>query len=320
MSWRDVATTVRTTVVFTAGLALVGASRAGHTQSASALDGLPAAHRELVDAFVESYRTSTPIPPVPEGSLTEAEAYRIADAYVEALMATEGSVGGYKIGTFEAGTYEDGPVDGWSGPVTAIMFSTGLHSSGHEVSIDCCNFSFVEADFAARVGSEAINEAATDLELLAALDGFHPFIEMPDILTTEPGNSELADVATNYDFRNGILGELIRVPATQTGIERLNSFRYEMTNERGEVLGGGNIRDAYEPLYRVRWLRDRLLARGRRLKVGDVLSLGNMGTIRPLKPGGIMLERPRFRGDVGTVTYFALDDAGPRSVSVRIVR
>ncbi len=283
-------------------------------------DELPSAHRELVNAFVENFRTATAITPIPAGSLTEDEAYRIADAYVSELMATEGPVGGYKIGTFEAGMYDDGPVDGWSGPVTAIMFSSGLHQSGHRVSVNCCNFSFVEADFAAEVGSESINDAVTDLELLAALNGFRPFIEMPDILTTASGGSKFAGVATNYDFRNGIIGDLIPIPATQEGLDRLNSFSYRMTNEHGDVLGEGAISDAYDPVYRVRALRDRVLQRGRRLKAGDILSLGNMGTIRPLKPGGIMLDRPRFEGNVATVTYFDLAESGPASVSVGIDR
>jgi 2-keto-4-pentenoate hydratase len=286
----------------------------------SAADEMPAAHKELLTAFVHNYATSTPITPIPEGSLTEAEAYQIADAYIEALMVTEGSVGGYKVGTFEAGTYDNGPVDGWSGPITAIMFSSGLHQSGHHVSVNCCNFSFVEADFAAEVGSDAINEADTDLEILAALKGFRPFIEMPDILTTASGGSKFSGIATNYNSRNGILGDLVLVPATQAGLDRLNSFHYKMTNEHGDVLGDGEIKDEYEPIYRVRALRDRLLGRGRRLKEGDILSLGDMGTIRPLKAGGIMLELPRFEGNIGTVTYYDLDANGPASVSVHIDR
>lgn len=284
------------------------------------LEELSAEHQLLVNAFVQNYKTSTPIDPIRKHSLTEADAYKIADAYVNELLKTEGSVAGYKVGTFEAGMYDNGPVDGWSGPVTAVMFSGGLHDDGHHVSIDCCNFSFVESDFAAEVGDASINEAATDLEILAALKGFRPFIEMPDILTTVRGGSKFSGVATNYDFRNGILGELITVPATQAGLRRLNSFNYQMTNETGRVLGEGNIEDAYQPVYRVRAIRDRILKRGRRLKEGDILSLGNMGTIRPLKPGGIMQERPRFEGSTATVTYFNLAEGGPASVSVHIDR
>jgi len=298
---------------------LIGGCGSNFAQTA-AHDELSAAHQAFVNAFVQNYRTSTPITPIPEGGLTEDEAYKIADAYVNELMTTEGSVGGYKVGTFEAGMYDNGPVDDWSGPVTAIMFSNGLHQSGHHVAVNCCNFSFVEADFAAEVGSDSINDAVTDLELLAALKGFHPFIEMPDILTTASGGSKFAGVATNYDFRTGIVGDLIFVPATQTGIDRLNAFNYIMTNEHGVVLGEGDIRDAYEPIYRVRAIRDGILKRGRRLKAGDILSLGNMGTIRPLTPGGIMLERPRFEGSIGTVTYYNLAENGPVSVSVHVDR
>ena len=210
--------------------------------------GLSEEHRDLVAAFVENRRTATAITPIPEGTINEREAYRIADAYVAELMSTEGPVGGYKIGTFEKGLYDEGPVDGWSGPVTAVMFASGLYASGHHVSIDCCNFTFVEADFAAEVGSDAINDAQTDLEILAALKGFRPFIEMPDILTTAPGGSKFSGVATNYDFRTGILGDLVRVPATPVGLDQLNSFNYAMTNEQGEVLGEGSIVDAYEPV------------------------------------------------------------------------
>jgi len=277
-------------------------------------------HQALVDGFVNNFRESTAISPIPTRSLTEEEAYLIADSYVVALMRTEGRVRGYKVGTFEAGIYDDGPVDGWSVPVTAVMFASGLHDSGHHVSVDCCNFTFVESDFAAEVGSAEINSAETDLEILAALKGFHPFIEMPDILTTATGGSKFSGVATNYDFRNGILGDLVPIPATEDGLRRLNTFRYEMTNESGKVLGEGNIAAAYEPLDRVRALRDRVLKRGRRLKPGDVLSLGNMGTIRPLQPGGIMLERPRFEGNTGTVTYYGLSVRGPVDVSVHIDR
>ena len=301
-------------------LPLVGLALLAGCQATGFGVPLSAEQRELVAAFVDNRRTATAITPIPANSISEREAYRIADAYVALLKKTEGPIGGYKIGTFEKGYYDNGPVDGWSGPVTAIMFASGLHPSGHRVSIDCCNFTFVEADFAAEVGSDAINDAQTDLEILATLKGFRPFIEMPDILTTAPGGSKFSGVATNYDFRNGILGDLVDVPASSEGLVRLNSFRYTMTNERGEILGEGSIADAYEPIDRVRALRDRVLWRGRRLKVGDILSLGNMGTIRPLKPGGIMLDRPRFRGSAGTVTYYDLDPRAPVAVTVYIDR
>jgi len=53
-----------------------------------------------------------------------------------------------------------------------------------------------------------------------------------------------------------------------------------------------------------------------------LLSLGNMGAIRPLKPNLYMdaAIRPIFRGNIATVSYIGLDPKGPAKVSVVIDR
>lgn len=282
----------------------------------------PADQKALATSFIENFNNSKPIFPIAADEISEEVAYQIADFYVAQLLKTQGSIAGYKVGTFAPGDFDNGPVDGLSGPVTAVMFSKGIHESQAHISVNCCNMSFVEADFAAVVKSNAINDAKTDLEILAALSGFRPFIEMPDLLQPAEGSSNVGGIATNYDFRNAIVGDLIETSATAEWIERLNSFRFQMTNEKGEVLAQGLIKDAYEPLYRVRHLRNQILKRGKTLEAGDLLSLGNMGAIRPLKPNLYFdaAVRPVFRGNIATVTYIGLDPAGPASVSVVIDR
>lgn len=282
----------------------------------------PVDQQKLAISFVDNFNNSKPISPIAAGELSENAAYQIADFYVEELLKTQGSVAGYKVGTFAPGDYDNGPVDGLSGPVTAVMFSKGTHESGTHISVDCCNMSFVEADFAAVVKSSAINDATTDHEVLAALSGFRPFIEMPDILQPVVGGTNVSGIATNYDFKNAIIGDLIETVANAEWVERLNNFSFQMTNETGEILAEGLIKDAYEPLYRVRRLRDQLLKRGKTLKEGDLLSLGNMGAIRPLKENLYFdaTKRPVFRGNIATVSYIGLDPAGPASVSVVIDR
>lgn len=282
----------------------------------------PVDQQKLAVSFVDNFNDSKPISPISAYDISEVAAYQIADFYVAELLKTQGSVAGYKVGTFSPGEFDNGPVDGLSGPVTAVMFSKGIHESQAHISVDCCNMSFVEADFAAVVKSDAINHAKTDLEILDALTGFRPFIEMPDLLQPAEGSSNVGGIATNYDFKNGIVGNLIKTSASAEWIERLNNFQFQMTNENGEVLAMGLIKDAYAPLYRVRHLRDQLLKRGKTLKAGDLLSLGNMGAIRPLKPNLYFdaAKRPVFRGNTATVSYIRLDPAGPVSVSVIIDR
>jgi 2-keto-4-pentenoate hydratase len=281
-----------------------------------------AAQQKLAKSFVDSFNSATPIDPISAGKISEDVAYSIADLYVAELMKQEGDIAGYKIGLFVEGQYDNGPVDGLSGPVTAVMFKSGIHESGAHISVNCCNMSFVEADFAAVVGSDTINSATSDLELLAALSGFKPFIEMPDLLQPADGRSKIGGIATNYDFRNGIIGELIKTEATEQWIKRLNSFKFTMTNETGEILAEGSISDAYDPISHVRHLRDQLLKRGRLLKPGDILCLGNIGAARPLKPNDYMDPSvfPVFRGNIATVSYIGLDPVRPVSVSVIIDR
>lgn len=276
----------------------------------------------LAKSFVNNFNEARPIDPISSDDVTEEQAYQIADYFIEEQLKFRGKVVGYKIGSFSKGQYDNGPVDGLSGPVTAVMFEKGIHPSGTHIDFNCCYMTFVEADFAAVVGSEAINTAETDMEILAALAGFQPFIEMPDMLQTPDGRSEKGGIATNYDFRNGIVGDLIKTEPTEEWIERLNNFNFTMTNEKGELLAEGKIKNAYEPLYRVRHLRDQMMKRGRPLKAGDILSLGNMGAIRPLKPIPFFDPevRPLFKGNVATVNYIDLDPKGTASVSVVIDR
>ena len=282
----------------------------------------PEDQKRLGISFMNNFNEAKPIATIPAGELLEENAYKIADYYVEEQLKTRGTIAGYKIGTFAKGEYDNGPVDGLSGPITAVMFSNGIHESGAHISIDCCNMSFVEADFGAVVKSDAINSAKSDLEILAALSGFIPFIEMPDIIHTVEGRNNVSNIATNYDFRNAFIGDLIETDPTTEWIDRLNNFSFTMINETGEFLAEGKIENAYEPLYRVRNMRDRLLLRGRPLKAGDILSLGNMGAIRPLKENLYFNAsvRPVFRGNIATVSYIDLDPAGPATVSVVIDR
>lgn len=278
--------------------------------------------KKLAKSFVDNFNEARPIDPIGADDITEEQAYQIADFFIEEQLKFRGDIVGYKVGSFSKGQYDNGPVDGLSGPVTAAMFEKGIYQSGAHISFDCCYMTFVEADFAAVVGSDEINSAQTDMEILAALSGFQPFIEMPDMLQLPDGRSDKGGIATNYDFKYGIVGGLIKTEPTDEWIERINNFSFKMTNEDGELLAEGKIENAYEPLYRVRHLRDQLAKRGCTLKPGDILSLGNMGAIRPLKPIPFFdpAIRPLFKGNIATVSYIGLDPTGPADVSVIIDR
>ncbi len=97
----------------------------------------PEDQKRLGISFMNNFNEAKPIATIPAGELLEENAYKIADYYVEEQLKTRGTIAGYKIGTFAKGEYDNGPVDGLSGPITAVMFSNGIHGSGAHISIDC---------------------------------------------------------------------------------------------------------------------------------------------------------------------------------------
>ena len=73
----------------------------------------------------------------------------------------------------------------------------------------------------------------------------------------------------------------------------------------------------YEPLTVVRWLRDQLLASGKRLEPGHLLSLGNIGILRQLHEGS--LRGPAYASDEFILSYYGLAD-DPVKVVIKIDR
>lgn len=241
-------------------------------------------------------------------------AYYWQDEFVAALEPALGNVIGYKTGGHDPGPgFPIFPHGGIRGAILEGM----IRPSGAAVRLDETRRGFLEADLAFRVGSEAINVAETDLELLAGLDAVIPFAEIPDPYYEEGTRTINGTIVANMGSRYSFVGEPVPLKPTYAWIDRLNSFTFDVTDEHGNVVDRGRIEGWYEPLAVVRWLRDELRASGKRLEPGDLLSLGNIGIIRQLhenSPRG-----PAYRGDEFTLNYYGLGDE-PASVTIRVDR
>jgi 2-keto-4-pentenoate hydratase len=200
-----------------------------------------------------------------------------------------------------------------------MFFNSGAH-----ISFDSFINSFIESDLLLRVGSEEINTATTDDEILSALDAVIPFIEFPDAIfkTTGMPQDMSTGIITNMGTRIGVLGNPIPLTTSEDCKDRLNTFRIVMTDQDGMELGSGSVEAKYEPLKVVRWLRDSLRKGGKVLKKGHLLSLGNLGVVAPLAegaggPGG---GSEIFTGSRVKLTYLGLDPEGPAEVVVNFDR
>jgi 2-keto-4-pentenoate hydratase len=89
-------------------------------------------------------------------------------------------------------------------------------------------------------------------------------------------------------------------------MNRLKNFTLQVYDEKNVMITEGKGSALLgDPLNVVLWIRDSLAKEGKRLKKGDILSLGTIGKMIPVKPGSIVKAR-----------YIDLDPKGPVEISV----
>ncbi len=271
-----------------------------------------AALAALADDFL-NVRAIRPFAP----ELSLEEAYRWQDATVELLRPTLGDVVGYKTGGHSPGPPNPNfPPGGIRAQLLSGMF---LDDGAAIRPQDMGAASFLEADFAFRVGSESINEAQTDLEVLAGLDAVVPFAEIPDPTAEPDENGMIRGIVGNMSSRTAFAGEPVPIEATQQWLDRLNNMEYAVLDENGTVIQRASMADWYRPVDAVRWLRDHLQSFGRDLMPGQLLSLGNLGINRPLHDGAEGGDA--YTADRYHVEYYGLtDDGEPATVTINIDR
>ena len=271
--------------------------------------------RTAVSQMVDDFLNLRMVQPFP-APLSLDEAYRWQNEFVGLLRPTMGEVVGYKTGGHNPGPVNPAfPPDG----IRAQMLSGMFLEDGAAIRLDdVTEAGFLEADFALRVGSRAINEAETDLEILAGLDAVVPFAEVPDPYGAPDDNAMIRGVVSNMSTRIALAGDPVPVEPTEEWLQRIDSMEFAVLDENDRVIQSGSMAEWYQPIAVVRWLRDHLKMYGKELIPGQILSLGNIGIIRPLydgTPRGEAYASNQFR-----IEYYGLKDDGPATVTINIDR
>lgn len=244
-----------------------------------------------------------------------AEAYRWQDEMVEIMRPVMGGVVGYKTGGHDPGPgFSTFPPDG----IRAYILEGMMREDGTAVRVDESKVGFLEADFAFRVGDSAINQATTDMEILAGLDAIVPFAEIPDPYYDPNTRSINGTIVANMGTRMSFTGAPVMIGATDEWLERINNFTFAVLDENDVIIQEGQMNGWYEPITVVRWLRDQVHESGKELLPGQLLSLGNVGIIRQIhegSPRGPAYESNQFR-----LEYYGLTDGDPATVTINIDR
>lgn len=242
--------------------------------------------------------------PAPDPLPTLDQAMMIQGAYVQAIKPVFGKVVGYKAGLTNPSVQK---VFGVSAPVRGTLLEKMILKSGATIEAAFGARPLYEGDLILRVGSEAINVAATPMEALKAIDAAIPFIELPDLVYAKNVKINGALLAAvNVAARYGVVGEPIPVQGTPEWMERLKTFKCQIYDQKGTLLveaPGSSLLE--HPINVVIWLRDSLRADGIALKKGDLLSLGTITKLTPAAPNTTVTAR-----------YVGLDPKGPAEVTV----
>ncbi len=221
-------------------------------------------------------------PFAPPLSMADAECAR--DRLVPLLARSFGRPIGYKVGAAGEATQRR---YGLTGPVWGVLFASATATrSGATLALTPALAGMsVEADLLVRVRDAGINTAGNDhVALLRHLDQVIPFIELP-----RAGVARVADgvglVAINVSSRLGVVGRPIPVQATADFAARLGSMVVtfhdndrQIARETGATLLG-------HPLNALAYLIQDLARQGKRLRAGDIVSLGGFAPSVPAVAG-----------------------------------
>jgi len=224
-------------------------------------------------------------------AMTVADAAQVQAQFLAVVAKDLGGVAGYKAALTNPAVQKR---FGYDKPLRGTLFAKMILPGGAKVPAAYGSRPVYEGDLVAVVGDAArLMAAKTPLEALEGIRVFRPFIELPDLVYDAQVKLDGPHLlAINAGARLGVLGEAIRLPATEESVKRLADMQVDVVDQTGARLGGGKGADVLDnPLNAVLWLAESLKAEGKALKEGDLLSLGSFSALLPPKAGSTVTVR-----------------------------
>ncbi|MCX5810171.1 MAG: hydratase [Proteobacteria bacterium] len=259
--------------------------------------------QDFASKLADQFLKKIPVTEV-DPAMTMEQGIAVQEKFVALIAKEFGEPVGYKAGLTNPNAQK---AFGVSHPVRGTLLKKMMLKSGATIEANFGARALSEGDLLVRVGNEAINQAKTPEDTLKNLDVVIPFIELPDLVfDPKVKMSGPAIAAINVGARFGVMGEPIPLAATPEWMNRLRNFTLQVYDEKGAMVTEGKGTALLgDPLNVVLWIKDSLVAEGKQLKKGDLLSLGTIGKMMPAKPGTTVRAK-----------YIDLDPKGPVEISV----
>ncbi len=235
----------------------------------------------IAQKIADNYLKKKPVNRINE-PLNDRKARYIQNQFVKLLIPTLGQKIGYKA----ALTNKNAQLNfGVNQPISGVFLKQMLLENNAVIPHNFGTRTRLEGDLIVRVKSDQINQAKTPEETLKYLDAVIPFIELPDLIYNEnitPNAFEL--IAINTGARLGVKGDIILINNSQEWEKKLSNIDIIITDENNQELAKGNSKNLLgNPLNVVLWLKNNLNQQNILLKKGDLLSLGTITPMIPIK-------------------------------------
>jgi 2-keto-4-pentenoate hydratase len=158
-----------------------------------------------------------------------------------------------------------------------VLFKKMLLTNGVTVPITYGTRPILEPDLLVLVKNEAINEARTPQEAMAALSEIVCFIELADgtFATNSPVDGGVI-TAGNVGARTGVIGQARAIQQTKAFYDAWSRMALVLRDGAGRELSRVTADGVMgHPLNALLWLVQDLKKTGEKLQPGDVVSLGS---------------------------------------------
>lgn len=238
-----------------------------------------------IDAFLAARASAAPTPPPVAAGGSMADALCAQGKILTRLEKDLGPVVGYKAGLTSPKSQE---AFGVTEPVFGTLLE-GMIIKGDATARPAeAVRALFEADLVVEIADAAVNDATTPEEVLAHIAGVRPFLELPALVVGKDDKLDgPAITSINVGAWKGAMGELIEIPQGAEGVAMLADFTAKLTDDAsGETLSAAPGKAVLgHPLNAVTWIAGVLKAQGKALKPGDLVSVGSIGPLHPMKPG-----------------------------------
>lgn len=236
-----------------------------------------------VDQLVARYQAAQPAPNPPD-KMTAFGAACGRDKFTARLGERYGRIVGYKAGLTSKAVQQR---FGHPSPVRGTLFERMIVQDGATVPARFGARPLFEADLVVEVGSSAIHDAKTPLEVMRNLRAVYPFIELPDLVLEDVSRIDGPALSyVNVGARLGVLGAPIPANADPAFVNALAGMTVRLVDGEGKLLDSGQGSAILDhPLNAAIWLARDLRRSGVTLLPGDLLSLGSFTKLLPPTPG-----------------------------------